>query len=81
MAVPAFGRLNKFPEIIRADLRKLPFLAVILDPGNEDPGGTAVVTDHPCLVRHSGDDLVGIRFTMVTYRAIARNDEMVAHGR
>lgn len=81
MAVPACGRLDKFPEIITANLRELSFLADILDPGNEDPGGPAVVTDHPGLVRHSGDDLVSIRFTMVTHRAIPGNDEMIAHGR
>jgi hypothetical protein len=81
MAVPAFGRFNDFPEIITADLRELSFFTDILDPGDEDPGSPAVVTDHPCLVRHGRNDLVGIIFTMVTHRAIPREDEPFAHMR
>jgi len=81
MAVPAFGRLNKLPEIITANLRELSFFSDILNPGYEDPGSPAVVTNHPRLVRHGLDNLVGHFFTMITVRPIPHEDETFAHER
>jgi hypothetical protein len=81
MAVTAFGRFNKFPEIITTDLRELPFFTDILDPGNENPGCAAVVADYLCLVWNCPDDLVGIFLAMITVRAVPRKDEMFAHKR
>jgi hypothetical protein len=81
MAVPAFGRFKKLPEIITADFNVLSFLTDILDPGNENPGCPAAVAHHLRLVRHSRDNLVGIFFTMVAVRAISREDEPVTHGK
>ena len=81
MAVPTFGRFNEFPEIITTDLCELSFFTDILDPRYEDPGSPAVVTDHPGLVWHGRDDLVGLFFTMIAIRAIPRGDETFAHGK
>lgn len=81
MAVPAFGRLDKVPEIVTADLRIRSFFTDILDPGNEDPGSPAVVADHLGLVRHGPDDLVGIFFTVIAVRTVPREYEPVSHGR
>jgi hypothetical protein len=81
MAVPAFGRFNKLPEVITADLRERSFFTDILDPGDENPGSPAVVAGHLCLVRYGLDDLVGIFFTMVAVRTVSREDETVAHER
>jgi hypothetical protein len=81
MAVPAFGCLDKFPEIVTANLRIRSFFPDILDPGNEDPGSPAVVADHLGLVWHSPDDLVGIFFTVIAVRTVPREDEPVGHGR
>jgi len=81
MTVPASGGLNKFPEIITADLRELSFFTHILDPGYENPGCPAVVADHPGLVRYRRNDLIGVFFTTVTDRAVPCDDEPVAHGR
>jgi len=81
MTVPASGGLNKFPEIITADLRELSFFTHILDPGDENPGSPAVVAHHPGLVRYRRDDLIGVFFTTITDRAVPCDDEPVAHGR
>ena len=81
VAVPAISTFNKLPEIITADLRELSFFADILNPGDEDPGSPAVVADHPRLVRHGCNDLVGHFFTMITVRAVPRKDETFTHGR
>ena len=34
MAVPAFGRLDKLPEVITANLRERSFFTDVLDPGD-----------------------------------------------
>lgn len=81
MAVPAFGRLDKLPYVITADLREHSFLSNILNPGYENPGSPAVVTDHLGLVRHSPDDLISVLLTMITVRAVTHEDEPFAHGR
>jgi hypothetical protein len=81
MTVPAFGGLNKFPEIITTDLRELSFFTHILDPGYENTRSTAVVADHPGLVWNCRDDLIGVFFTMVTDRAVPCDDEPVTHRR
>lgn len=81
MTVPAFGCFNQFPEIVTPDLDVLSFLTDIFDPGYENPGCTAVVTYHLCLVRYGPDDLVGTFFTMIAVRAVPRIDEMFAHRR
>lgn len=79
MAVPAFGRLDKLPEIITADLCERSLFADILDPGYENPGGTAVLTRHLCLVRYGFYNLVGIFFTIITVRTVSGEDETFAH--
>lgn len=81
MTVPAFGGLNKFPEIITINLRELSFFTHILDPGDENPGSPAVVANNPGLVRYRRDDLIGVFFTMVTDRVVPCDNEPVAHGR
>ena len=81
MAVPAFRRFNQFPEVITTDLRELSFLADIFYPGYENPGCAAVVAHNLCLVRDSGNFLVGIFFTVITVSAVSCNDEMFAHRR
>jgi hypothetical protein len=81
MAVPAFGRLDTFPEVITANIRERSFFADILDPGDENPGSPAVVADNLGLVRHGLDDLVGDLLTMIAVRAVTREDEPFAHGR
>jgi hypothetical protein len=81
LAVPAGGRLDKFPQIITADLRERSFVTDLLDPGYENPGSSAVIAYHLSQVRHGIDDLIGIFFTMVTVRAVPREDETVAHGK
>lgn len=81
MAVPAFRSLDKLPEIVTADFDKLPFFADVLDPGNENPGCPAIVTDHLCLIRHRRDDLIGEYVTVITVRPVPREDETFAHGR
>jgi len=81
MAVPAFGRLDKLPEVITADLHERSFFSDVLDPGYENPGSPAVVADHLCLVRQGPDDLVGNLFTVVAVCAVACEDESFAHGR
>jgi len=81
MAVPAIGRFDELPLIITADLNELSFFGDVLDPGYENPGSPAVVAGHLCLVRHCGNDLVGIFLTMVTVCAVPREDEPVAHVR
>lgn len=81
MTIPAFCRLNKFPEIITPDLCERSFFTDILDPGNENPGSPAIITHHLSLVRHGLDDLIRIFFTMVTVRPVPREDKTVAHER
>lgn len=81
MAVPAFGRLDKLPEVITVNLRERSFFTDVLDPGDENPGSPAVVADHLGLVRHGLDDLVSNFFTMVAVRAVACEDEPFTHGR
>jgi hypothetical protein len=81
MAVAAGGRLNKFPEIVAADLRERSFFANILDPGYENPGSPAVIAGNLCLVRYRHDDLVGNLFAVVTVSPVPREDEPFAHGR
>jgi hypothetical protein len=81
LAVPAFGCLDKFPEIVTADFDKLSFFADVLDPGYENPGSPAVVAGHLRLERHRRDDLIGDYFTVITVRPVPREDETSAHGR
>jgi hypothetical protein len=81
MAVPASGCFNEFPEIITADFNILSFLTDILDTGDEDPCCPAVIAGYLCLKGHGRDNLVGIFFAVIAVRAVAREDEPVAHGR
>ena len=81
MAVPAFCGLDKFPEIITANLREGSLFHDILDPGYKNPGSTTVVTGNLCFVRHGFYDLVSIFFTMVAVGAVPREDETFAHKR
>jgi hypothetical protein len=81
MAVPAFSRLDKIPEIVTANLRERSFFTDILDPGYENTGSPAVVADHLRLEGHSSDNLVGCLLTMITVCAVPRGDEPFAHGR
>jgi len=81
MAVPAFSRLDKLPEIITADFDILSFFTDILNPGYEDTGSPAVVADYLGLVRHSPDYLIGVLPAVITVRAITRENEPFAHER
>jgi hypothetical protein len=81
MAVTAIGCLDKLPEIITTDFRKLSFFTNIFDPGYENPGSPAVIANNLCPVGNGRDDLVSIFFTMVAVRAVPREDETVAHGK
>ena len=81
MAVPAFGRLDEFPEIITTDLYKLSFFTDVLNPGYKNPGSTAVGAGHLGLIWHGPDDLVGIFFTVIAVRTIPHEDEPVGHGK
>jgi hypothetical protein len=81
MAVPAFGRINEFPEIITTDLYKLSFFTDVLNPWYKNPGSPAVVAGYPGLIWHGPDDLVGIFFTVIAVRTIPREDEPVGHGK
>ena len=81
MTVPAFGRLDKLPEVITANLRERSFFTDVLDPGDENPGSPAVVANNPGLVRYCRDDLIGVFFTMITDRVVPCDNEPVAHGR
>jgi hypothetical protein len=81
MAVPAFRRLDKLPEIITADFNILSFFTDILNPGYEDTGSPAVVADYLGLVRHSPDYLIGVLLAVITVRAITRENELFAHER
>ena len=81
MAVPAFSCFNEFPEIITADFNILSFLTDVLDTGDIHPCCPAVIADYLRLVRNGGDDLVGIFFTVITVRAVPREDETVTHRR
>ena len=81
MAVPAFSRLDKVPEIVTVDLRICSFFTDILNPWYENPGSPAVGAGHPGLIWYSHDDLVGNFFTVIAVRAIPCADEPVTHGR
>lgn len=81
MAVPAFGCLDEFPEVITADLRERPLRTHILDPGDENPGCPTVVAGHLRLVWHGLDNLVGNLFTVIAIRAVPREYETFTHGR
>lgn len=81
VAVPAFCRLDKLPEVVAPDLHELAFPAHIFYPWHKDAGRPAVIAYHLRLVRHGVDDLVCIFFTMITIRAVFRENKPVAHGR
>ena len=81
MTVPAFSGLDQIPEIITANLGKCSFFTDVLNPGYENPGGPAIVARNLGPGRYSLDYLVGYLFTMVTVRAVPREDEPFAHGR
>ena len=78
-AVPAGGILYKFPYRVLPDLCQEACFIHILNAGDEDPGGPAVVTGYLGLVRHSLYDLVCIFFAMVAVRTVFCEDEPVAH--
>jgi len=81
MAVPASGCLDKFPEIVTADLRVCSFFTDILNPGYKNTGCPTVVADYLGLVRNGPDDLVGVLSAMVAVRTIPRQDKLVGHRR
>jgi hypothetical protein len=79
MAVPAFGRLDKLPEIITTNPCERSLFTDILDTGYENPGGTAVLARHLCLVRYSLDNLVGNFFAIIAVGTVPCEDETFAH--
>ena len=81
MTVAACGGLHEFPEIVAPDFDEFSFFADIFDPGNEDPGGPAVVAHNLRPVGDRRDDLVSLFSAMITDRPIPRGDETIAHGR
>jgi hypothetical protein len=81
MAVPASGRLHKFPEVITAYFNILSFFTDILDAGDKYSGCPAILADHLGLVRHGRDDLVGTFLTVIAGRTVPREDEPVTHER
>lgn len=81
MTVAARGVLFQFPDRVLPDFRQGTRHIHILDAGDENPGCTAVVAGHLCLVRNSPDDLVRDLLTMIAVRAELCEDEPVAHER
>jgi hypothetical protein len=81
VAVPAFCNAFQLPRIVATDLCERPRQAHILDPGDKDPGCTAVVARDLRFVGDCLDDLVCNLFTMVTIGAVGQKDEPVAHVR
>ena len=79
MAVPALCCAFQFPCIVAPDLREGAGLAHILNPGDKDPGCTAVVARDLRLVRHGFDDLVCHLFAVVTVGAVGQKDKPVAY--
>jgi hypothetical protein len=81
MAVPASGRLHKFPEVVTADFNIFSFFTDILDTGDEYTGCPAILADHLGLVRYGRDDLICTFLTVIAGRTVPREDEPVTHER
>jgi hypothetical protein len=81
MAMPAFRRLDKPPEIIAPDLGKRSGLGHLLNTWDKNPGGAAIFTFNLSLVGHRFDDLVSHLFAVITIGAVPGKDEPVAHER
>ena len=81
MTVPAYRILFELPDRILPDLCQDPGHIHILNAGDEDPGRSAAVTGHLCLIRNRLDDLVCDLFAMIAVSTIFREDEPVTHGR
>jgi hypothetical protein len=79
MTVPAFCITCEFPYIVTTYLREHPGFAHILDPGDKDPGRTAVVACYLRFVRHGFDDLVCQLLAVVTVGAVDQKNKPVAH--
>ena len=80
-AVPASCFLDKFPDRVFANLREDPGCIDILAPWHKHSCSPAVLTGNLRLVRHRLDDLVGMRFTMITVSMVSGENEPVTHGK
>jgi hypothetical protein len=81
MTMPAFGRLDKCPEIITTDFRIRAHLFHIFNPWNKYTGCPAVIACNLCLGRYSPDSLVCHLFTVIAVGTIFCCDEPLAHER
>ena len=79
MTMPAFCRLNTFPEIIAPDLCKCARCGHFLGTGDKDPCRPAVVACNLRLVGHRLYDLVCHLLAVVTVSTVFREDKPVAH--
>jgi hypothetical protein len=78
-AIPAGGIGKQAPEVVASDGREMPWFRDVLNPRNEYPGGTTVVTDDLCLVGDGLDDLFSLFPAVVARCPVLGEDEPVRH--
>lgn len=78
-AVPAACGGHQLPDIEAPDRGIASFPGHILNPGNEYPGGTAVLADNLGLVGYRLDDLVGLFPAVVARGPVPGEDKPVRH--
>ena len=79
MAVSATCLFKKVPYIIASDSRECPRFGDILNAGNKNASGTAVVTGNLSFVGYCLDYLICNLPAMVTVSAIFCENELFAH--
>jgi hypothetical protein len=79
MAVSATGLFKKVPHVVAPDTRKCPRFGDILNTGNKNASGTAVVTGNLSLVGYCLDYLICNLPAMVAVSAKFCENKLVAH--